>query len=86
MQSVDQQIYFFCGGYLPSLEQVSAAAIRQGLKITDVEIMGGHYEETLKQWRQVFVKNCFNVRQHYDDQFIHIWEFYLAGCEYFFSS
>ena len=78
--------YIFPGGYLPSLEQVSAAAIRHGLKISDVEIMSGHYEETLKQWRQAFVKNCFSVRQHYDDQFIHMWEFYLSGYEYFFSS
>ena len=78
--------YIFPGGYLPSLEQVSAAAIRHGLKITDVEIMSGHYEETLKQWRQAFFKNCASVRQHYDDRFIRMWEFYLAGCEYFFRS
>ena len=78
--------YIFPGGYLPSLEQVSAAATRQGLKITDVEIMSGHYEETLKQWRQAFFKNCASVRQHYDDRFIRMWEFYLAGCEYFFRS
>jgi cyclopropane-fatty-acyl-phospholipid synthase len=86
MQSVDQQIYFFPGGYLPTLEQVSAAAIRHGLKITDVEIMSGHYEETLKQWRQAFFKNCASVRQYDDDRFIRMWEFYLAGCEYFFRS
>ena len=78
--------YIFPGGYLPSLEQVSAAATRQGLKITDVEIMSGHYEETLKQWRQAFFKNCASFRQHYDDRFIRMWEFYLAGCEYFFRS
>lgn len=48
--------------------------------------MSGHYEETLKQWRQAFFKNCASVRQHYDDWFIRMWEFYLAGCEYFFRS
>jgi cyclopropane-fatty-acyl-phospholipid synthase len=60
--------------------------MRHGLKITDVEIMSGQFEETLKQWRQAFFKNCGSVSQHYDDRFIRIWEFYLAGCEYFFRS
>ena len=41
--------YIYPGGYLPSLEQVFAAAIRQSLKITNIEIMSGHYEETPKQ-------------------------------------
>ena len=26
------------------------------------------------------------VRRHYDERFIRIWEFYLAGCECFFRS
>ena len=34
-----------------------SAAIQHGLKITDVEIMNGHYEETLTQWREAFFKN-----------------------------
>ena len=65
---------------------MSAAAIRHGLKITDGEIMSGHYEETFKQWRQAFFKNCAGVLQHYDDRFIRMWEFYLSGSEYFFRS
>ena len=32
----------FPGGYLPALEQVTAAASQQGLKILDIEIMSGH--------------------------------------------
>ena len=34
--------YIFPGGYLPALEQVTAAASQQGLKILDIEIMIGH--------------------------------------------
>ena len=40
--------YIFPGGYVPSLEQRTRAAGRQGLKILDMEIMRGHYAETLK--------------------------------------
>ena len=76
--------YIFPGGYLPSLEQMTGAAGRQGLKILDMEIMRGHYAETLKQWRQAFRQNIAKVRQDYDERFIRMWEFYLIGCEYFF--
>ena len=68
-----------------SLEQVNAAANLRGLKISNVGIMSAHYEKTLEQCSQHF-KNFASVRQHYDDRFIHIWEFYLTGCEYFFRS
>ena len=78
--------YIFPGGYLPALEQVTAAASQQGLKILDIEIMSGHYEETLKHWRRAFFANIAMVRRHYDERFIRMWEFYLAGCECFFRS
>ena len=48
--------------------------------------MSGHYEETLKQWRRAFFANIATVRTHYDERFIRMWEFYLAGCECFFRS
>jgi cyclopropane-fatty-acyl-phospholipid synthase len=63
---------------------MTRAAGRQGLKILDMEIMRGHYAETLKQWRQAFRQNIATVRQDYDERFIRMWEFYLIGCEYFF--
>ena len=73
--------YIFPGGYIPSLEQMTRAAGRQGLKILDMEIMRGHYAETLKQWRQPFRQNIATVRQDYDERFIRMWEFYLISCE-----
>jgi len=78
--------YIFPGGYLPSLEQMTAAASKQGLKIIDIEVMTGHYEKTLQKWRHAFFKNISNVQNHYDEKFIRMWEFYLVGCEYFFRS
>ena len=31
-----------------------------------------------------FHANIEDVRNHYDDKFIRMWNFYLRGCEYFF--
>ena len=62
--------YIFPDGYLPALDQVTAAASQQGLKILDIEIMSGHYEETLKHWRRAFFANIAMVRRHYDERFI----------------
>lgn len=76
--------YIFPGGYLPALEQMVISVAKQGLKILDLEIMRDHYAETLRQWRDRFHANIDIIRQDYDDRFIRMWEFYLAGCEYFF--
>ncbi|MGB2463061.1 MAG: class I SAM-dependent methyltransferase [Candidatus Puniceispirillaceae bacterium] len=78
------QKYIFPSGFLPSLDQMVAATEMQGLKILDLEIMRGHYAETLKHWRMNFHANIEDVRNHYDDTFIRMWNFYLLGCEYFF--
>ena len=64
--------YIFIRVYIPSIEQMTHAAGRQGLKTLDMEIMRGHYAETLKQWRQPFRQHIATVRQHYDKRFIRI--------------
>ena len=51
---------------------MTRVAGRQGLKTLDMEIMRGHYTETLKQWRQPFRQHIATVRQHYDKRFIRI--------------
>ena len=43
------QKYIFLVDALPSLDRMVAATEMQGLKILDLEIMRGHYAETLKQ-------------------------------------
>ena len=77
--------YIFPGGYLPSLEQVIAAATESGLKILDMEVMRMHYAHTLRDWRTNFIANGADLGTEYDDQFRRMWLFYLAGCEYFFK-
>ena len=43
--------YIFPGGYLPLVRQLVSAAEAQWLKILDMEIIRGHYAETLRHWR-----------------------------------
>ena len=76
--------YIFPGGYLPSIEQLVRATNRRRLKITDMEVMRGHYAETLKHWRLRFLENRDAIEDRYGSRFIRMWEFYLLGCEYFF--
>ena len=64
---------------------MTLAAGREGLRTLDMEIMRGHYAETLNQWRQAFRQNIATVCRDYDERFIRMWEFYLIGCEYFFA-
>ncbi|MEL0057109.1 MAG: cyclopropane-fatty-acyl-phospholipid synthase family protein [Alphaproteobacteria bacterium] len=76
--------YIFPGGHLPSLPQLVRAAEAGGLKILDMEIMRGHYAETLLHWRMRFLRNRDRITALYDECFVLMWEFYLAGCVYFF--
>jgi cyclopropane-fatty-acyl-phospholipid synthase len=78
--------YIFPGGFLPSLDQMIAATEHQGLKIIDLEIMRGHYAETLRHWRANFHANITEIRKVYDERFVRMWDFYLLGCEYFFRT
>ena len=76
--------YIFPGGHLPSLPQLVRATEAGGLKILDMKIIRGHYAETLLHWRMRFLRNRDRITALYDERFVRMWEFYLAGCEYFF--
>jgi len=73
--------YIFPGGYSPALSEVLAAMERQGLWLTDVEVLRGHYAETLREWHRRFMANRERVLELYDERFCRMWEFYLVGCE-----
>lgn len=73
--------YIFPGGYIPALSEVLPAIERAGLLVTDIEILRLHYAETLKAWRQRFMARAEEARRLYDDQFVRMWEFYLAASE-----
>jgi cyclopropane-fatty-acyl-phospholipid synthase len=40
-----------------------------------------HYAETLRHWRQRFLRNIGRVREIYDERFCRMWEMYLAASE-----
>jgi cyclopropane-fatty-acyl-phospholipid synthase len=73
--------YIFPGGYVPALSEVLPDIEREGLYVTDIEILRLHYAETIRQWRQRFAGNRDRARALYDERFCRMWEFYLAGSE-----
>ncbi len=73
--------YIFPGGYIPALSEIAAAVEREGLIITDVEVLRLHYAETLKAWRQRFLARRAEAVAMYDERFARMWEFYLAASE-----
>ena len=49
--------------------------------ITDIEVLRLHYAETLRHWRERFMAQRDEVLKIFDERFLRMWEFYLAGCE-----
>ena len=73
--------YIFPGGYIPALSEVFPAIERSGLLVCDTEILRLHYAETLKAWRERFLAHREEAAQLYDQRFVRMWQFYLAGAE-----
>lgn len=73
--------YIFPGGHTPSLSEVLPVIERQGLVVTDVEVLRLHYAETLRRWRDSFLQNREQAVKLYDERFARMWEFYLAASE-----
>ena len=77
--------YIFPGGYIPSLAEVMPAIEKAGLMVKDVEILPIHYAQTLRHWRQRFLARKEEAVALYDERFVRMWEFYLAGSEMAFT-
>ena len=73
--------YIFPGGYIPSLSQILPSVERSGLLLRDTEILSLHYAETTRAWRQRIHANRAQVLELYDERFLRMWDFYLAGSE-----
>ena len=73
--------YIFPGGYIPAMSEVVSAIEKEGLIVTDIEVLRLHYAETLKEWHRRFVDQMDRVREIYDDQFCRMWKFYLIASE-----
>jgi cyclopropane-fatty-acyl-phospholipid synthase len=75
--------HIFPGSCIPSIAAlVDASALASDLQLTEVREIGPHYATTLRRWREAFMSQRDTVRaQGYPEEFIRLWEFYLAYCE-----
>lgn len=77
--------YIFPGGYMPSLAEVMPSIESAGLLVSDIEILTMHYAHTLRHWRERFLARKEEAVALYDERFVRMWEFYLAGSEMAFA-
>jgi cyclopropane-fatty-acyl-phospholipid synthase len=75
--------YIFPGGHLPSLGAVQASMARCTAFVVDrLDNIGDHYATTLRHWRRRFWIKIDAVRElGFDEEFVRMWDFYLATCE-----
>jgi cyclopropane-fatty-acyl-phospholipid synthase len=73
----------FPGAELASVPEILFSLSRRTkMRMTELEEIGLHYAETLKEWRLRFLGQADNVKQlGFDDRFTRMWEYYLAYCE-----
>ncbi|KAL8491082.1 hypothetical protein ACS0TY_022926 [Phlomoides rotata] len=74
--------YIFPGGCLPSLSRVtSAMAAASRLCVEHLEDIGIHYYQTLRCWRENFLKKQSQIKAlGFNDKFIRTWEYYFDYC------
>ena len=81
------QKYIFPGGFLPSKKKLYDLSANNGLKIDQYNSYGFHYSNTLKMWKDEFLKKWEEIsRQGFDNKFKRMWDFYLSYCEAGFKS
>ncbi|MGH6865058.1 MAG: class I SAM-dependent methyltransferase [Methyloceanibacter sp.] len=73
--------YIFPGSYIPALSEVLPAVEREGLLVTDLEILRLHYADTLRHWRQRFRSSWHTATAKFGERFCRMWEMYLACAE-----
>jgi cyclopropane-fatty-acyl-phospholipid synthase len=82
------QKYIFPGGLLPSTQAIAAITERHtGLRTIDMTSLRPHYAETLRLWRERFVRRRDGLAHlGFDEVFGRMWELYLAYSEAGFRS
>jgi cyclopropane-fatty-acyl-phospholipid synthase len=73
----------FPSGCLPSMEVIARCVARAThLRMLDLEDITGHYPETLRRWRENFMRLAARAGElGYDLRFRRLWELYLAYSE-----
>jgi cyclopropane-fatty-acyl-phospholipid synthase len=73
--------FIFPGGMLPSTSRFKDKARQAGLKASNEYYFGKDYAHTLEHWLHNFDQKRDQVKAlGFDDGFIRLWRFYLAGC------
>ena len=81
------QKYIFPGGFLPSKNSLEELSIKNGLRLDLMNSYGEHYSDTLKIWRDEFLRKWDLIsKQGFDLTFKKMWDFYLSYCEAGFKS
>lgn len=77
------QKHIFPGGQLLShLEVLKSLHRTSDLCLYDLESFGLSYAETLKKWKENFIKNIDKIKKlKFDDFFLRKWYYYLNYCE-----
>jgi cyclopropane-fatty-acyl-phospholipid synthase len=79
--------YIFPGGEFPSAGTFIVAAEEAGLKCEELLAFGQDYVRTMDEAWKRFQRNRNDVRKlGYDDEFIRMWEFFIAGWYAMFKS
>lgn len=71
--------YIFPGGYIPALSETVAASEKVRLIAADVENLRLHYAKTLRHWYERVDDARDQIIARYDERFLRLWRFYLAG-------
>lgn len=73
--------FIFPGGMLPSPSRFRAEAQAAGLRCDNPFFFGHDYARTLEEWLKAFDAHRDQIlNMGYDEGFIRLWRFYLAGC------
>ena len=72
--------YIFPGGMLPSLRELVSIAYDHEFRVQDVESLRRHYYRTLMCWFKNFQAVHDQVTAKRGDEFVRMWDIYLAGC------
>jgi cyclopropane-fatty-acyl-phospholipid synthase len=69
----------FPGAYAPSLGEMMQIFEPFSLSVLDVENLRLHYARTLRHWLERYESKITEVGAMFDESFVRMWRFYLAG-------
>ncbi len=72
--------YIFPGGVIPSLREMMELLPEYDFYTLDVESLRRHYTKTLLCWRENFRKHKKEMKEKQGEEFVRMWELYLASC------